>query len=719
MTPTGRCLRARRRHLGTVAAPVLAAVLAVLCLAVPDVTAAVAAPAAPVVPGGTEQAGSPRLRVVAQTPFVAPEGVFDLRLDADRAPPGATMTLVVHRAVTSRSAFERTVAGEGLGPAISRSDPVLVTTLTLRDGARQVLFPVTAGPAGGERTRLAAAGVYPVVVELRDDGGDVVEELVTHLIRLGDPAPDRVPLAVAVVVPVHEPPATAADGTVAVDLDAVDRLGGVVDALTDHPDVAVTVVPTPETLAALVGDPAAAGVGRRLEELVDGGDVVAGPFVRLDLNAWVGAGLATPGGALDVQLDAGRAVLTTTLGVAEFGRTWVADGPLTGAALRAIAERGVDTVVVPEASVTPVDADAFPVTLTRPFDLRAAEGGRRLTGVAADAGLAAHVGATGDPVLDAHRVLADLAVLAGDEPGLRRGAVLALPDDETLDPTFLQALLAGIGAADSAPPGAVGPAPILEPATVDGLVELVAPAAEGGGVVDPAAGASGPGIDETLRRTFLPATVAPLGAFPERLATARADVASLAAAVGPSPVTAALETRILVTGADDLRPPERTRRLQSVQEDVRASLLGVTLPVPQVLTLTAREGTVQVTLGNDSGRPVSVRLELEASRLEFPDEGDDAVDVRLDEEVTRVDLEVRALGSGDSRLDLRLATPDGRIELARSRVTVRTTAVSGVGVALSVAAAVFLVVWWTRTIVRERRARRVAAVRTPKHLARS
>jgi hypothetical protein len=686
-----------------------------------DLTGASAAPAAPVLPRGTEQTGMSRLRVVAQTPFVAPEGVFDLRLDIDRAPPGATMALAVHGAVTSRSAFERTVDGEGLGPTVSRSEPVPIDTLTLRDGARQFMVPVTAGPASAERTRLASAGVYPVVVELRDADGTAVEELITHLIRVGDPAPDRVPLAVAVVVPFHAPPATAADGTVAVAPDAVDRLSGVVDALAAHPDVAVTVVPTPETVAALAVDPAAAaaGVGLRLGEAAASGDVVAGPFVRLDLDAWVGAGLAAMGGPLDGQLDAGRAVLATAMGDVDIAGTWVADGPLTGATLRAIAERGVDTVVVPETSVTPVDADAFPVTLTRPFDLQAADGSRRLTGVAADAGLAAHVGATGDPVLDAYRVLADLAVLAGDEPGLRRGTVLALPDDEALDPAFLLALLAAVDAADVPPPGAVGPAPILEPVTVDGLVDLVEPAADGGGAVDPDLGPSGADPGQTLLRTFLPATVAPLGAFPERLATARADVASLAAAIGPGPVIATLETRILVTGADDFDAPARTRRLQSVQDDVRATLLGVSLPAPQVLTLTAREGAVQVTLGNGSGRPVSVRLELEASRLEFPDEGDDAVEVRLDDEITRVDLEVRALGSGDARLDLRLATPDGRIELARSRVTVRATAVSGVGVALSVAAALFLVVWWTRTIVRERRSRRVVAPGAPKHLARS
>lgn len=691
--------------------------LAALCLVTLDLAPAAAVPALPAAPG---QASSPRLRVVAQTPFVAPEGVFDLRLDVDRAPPGATMSLSVHSAVTSRSAFARTVAGEGLGPAVSRSEAVPLDTLSRRDGARQLLVPVTAGPADGTRIRLRGAGVYPVVVMLRDADGTIVEELVTHLVRLGDPAPDRRPLAVAVVVALHEPPVTAADGTVAVDPGAVDRLAGVVDALVAHPEVAVTVDPTPETLAALTVDPraVAAGVADRLDDATAGAEVVAGPFVRLDLDAWVGAGLAAAGGPLDVQLDAGRAVIRAAMADADVATTWVADGPLTRATLRALADRGVDTVVVPEASVTPVDADDFPVTLTRPFALEAADGGLRLTGVAADAALVAHVGATGDPVLDAHRVLADLAVLAGDEPGLQRGTVLDLSARDDLDPTFVAALLGALDTADTAPPGSAGPAPILEPVTVDDLVERVEPAAEGGGAVDPDPDADGTDTDRLLR-TFLPATVAPLGAFPERLATARADVASLAAAIGPDPVLAALDTRLLVTGAAGLGSPERTRRLESVRGDVRAALLGVSLPAPQVLTLTAREGTVQVTLGNTSGRPISVRLELGASRLEFPDEGDDAVEVRLDEEVTRVDLEVRALGSGDARLDLRLATPDGRIELARSRVTVRATAVSGVGVAVSVAAAVFLIVWWSRTIVRERRARRAAAPGPPKHLARS
>lgn len=90
--------------------------------------------------------------------------------------------------------------------------------------------------------------------------------------------------------------------------------------------------------------------------------------------------------------------------------------------------------------------------------------------------------------------------------------------------------------------------------------------------------------------------------------------------------------------------------------------------------------------------------------------------VHLVEESTRIELEVVARSSGDAPLDIRLTTPDGGRVLDESRITVRTTAFSGVGVVLMGAAAVFLAVWWTRTILRERRTSRR---RHPSHARRT
>ena len=53
---------------------------------------------------------------------------------------------------------------------------------------------------------------------------------------------------------------------------------------------------------------------------------------------------------------------------------------------------------------------------------------------------------------------------------------------------------------------------------------------------------------------------------------------------------------------------------------------------------------------------------------------------------------------------------DGGVLLAEGRYTIRSTAVSGVGVVLTIGAAGFLALWWGRHLRRARRERREAAV---------
>ncbi len=53
-----------------------------------------------------------------------------------------------------------------------------------------------------------------------------------------------------------------------------------------------------------------------------------------------------------------------------------------------------------------------------------------------------------------------------------------------------------------------------------------------------------------------------------------------------------------------------------------------------------------------------------------------------------------ARASGAFPLRITVTSPDGVLTVARARVTVRSTAVSGVGVVLSVGALLVLVVWW-------------------------
>ena len=138
---------------------------------------------------------------------------------------------------------------------------------------------------------------------------------------------------------------------------------------------------------------------------------------------------------------------------------------------------------------------------------------------------------------------------------------------------------------------------------------------------------------------------------------------------------------------------------------------GVTTPSTFSLTLTAREGTIPLTIRNDSGVPVQVLIRLRSQKLEFPD--GDTIELELVEESTRIDIRVRSRATGAFPLLIDVRTPDGQRSLSTSRYTVRSTAVSGAGLVLSVGAGVFLTVWWARHWRRTRRSKKLVAAERP------
>src|SRR5207245_10397995 len=99
------------------------------------------------------------------------------------------------------------------------------------------------------------------------------------------------------------------------------------------------------------------------------------------------------------------------------------------------------SVVVPDEAVSRLDERVFNRTLTQPFSISGLDGVRA---AAADPGLSAHIGESGDPVLDAHHLLADLAVLFFDDPPDKRTVVVPFDRDQHIDPQLLDALLTGL-----------------------------------------------------------------------------------------------------------------------------------------------------------------------------------------------------------------------------------------------------------------------------------
>ena len=102
--------------------------------------------------------------------------------------------------------------------------------------------------------------------------------------------------------------------------------------------------------------------------------------------------------------------------------------------------------------------------------------------------------------------------------------------------------------------------------------------------------------------------------------------------------------------------------------------------------------------------PVHVVISLASDKFVFPNGSSQSL--TLDRPTTSVRMVAQARTSGDRLpIDVTLRTPDGQLILARTVLTVHSTAISFVGVALTVLAGAVLLAWWVRTWRKSRRRR--------------
>ncbi len=106
------------------------------------------------------------------------------------------------------------------------------------------------------------------------------------------------------------------------------------------------------------------------------------------------------------------------------------------------------------------------------------------------------------------------------------------------------------------------------------------------------------------------------------------------------------------------------------------------------------EGPLPLTIRNGSNGPRSVRLEFRGDRVAVAQDGD-IVTVPPGE--TTLELDARARALGVSTLEVTALTPDRAMVLSSTRYQIRSTAIPGLGWAISGSALLFLLLWWFRT----------------------
>jgi hypothetical protein len=524
------------------------------------------------------------------------------------------------------------------------------------DGARRASLDL----GGGDGPAVTVPGVYPVELTVTDSAG-AEARMVSHLVVR--PAIDTTspPLAVAVLASVE-----------ADDLADPGAAAALVDAVNAASDVPVTMAVRPDAVDPLL-DAAADQPGAALLaslRAASGRPWLALPYARVSPDALAAAGVPEE---LLHQLGHGSAVLRDVLGASAEQTTWLAGPDLGGEGLALLPSNGVDHVLVDPDQVQEVSDGVLSVA--RPFLLAPPRGERAeddgdgaVDAMVLDTRIRAQVDADDEPALVANRVLAELASLWFEQERTPRG--VAIPVGTSVDAATLGALLDGLRAPR-----------LFDAVPVDDLFTRAAPLQTRGA---------------PLSRALVPDDGPSLsGSVATRVRSTRALRSSVVTMVrSDAPFLDEVDRHLLRATSVDLDGDEQRAELRAARDAVDRFRGSITTQERFTITLTARAGTVPLTIRNDSGVPVEVEVRLRSSRLELPD--GDRLTVRLDEATTRRDIAVRARASGSSTLEIEVVSPDGELAIASARYAVRSTAVSGVGLVASAGAGLFLIIWWAR-----------------------
>ena len=662
-------------------------------------------------------AGVP-LILVSQTPWVTPNGSFDLRVTpGGGAPPPASLGLSVSvfTCLSSISAFDQSVnaaTGPAGSPIDSTTAPVALSSLPVTTGGVYDLsMPVYVGrggtvPTGGFAINLTStpgqcavypSGVYPVRIQLVNTAtNQPLGGFTTHLVFSEAPSSTE-KLRVGVILPIvatqtaARDPATAqliAQPSSALSQPSGSATAAVVATVAaistgQRPTVPVTLDVSPQTLLSLdsTGHDSSVDQLAALAATPSVHQFASAPFVPVNATALESGGLQEE---LALQVARGVQILAARLprAVASTPPTgglgaWFTNDALDVGALTQLGADGYRQVVVPSASVpgAPVNEST-----AEPFPLSTASG-TTLMALVSNPDLAARFTSDqGNPVLAASQLAAELAQIYFEKPNDSAPRVVAVmpPSGWSDDPAFVGALL-----------DALTQNPIVEPVTAADLFAAVPPGScRGGCHTVGGAGTSG-----------LP--VAAINTERQRVA-GLGTAATSAAAVR---ITTQLGDLVLSGQSERLRPAQQADVLQKTGLAVNAQLSQVQVAGDQSITLTSQKGRVPVTIISDARYPITGTLTLTSDKLSFPN--GQTRQITLVPGVTNNSyFNVQTRASGLFKVDITLHSPAGGLTLAAGQVSVRSTATSVVGVVLSLGAVAVLVVWWLRTSRKRRLQRR-------------
>jgi len=656
----------------------------------------------PALDGGASAGVPPgSIELTAQTPTVGTTGQFSfsLKVSSKLAPSDLAIGLELYTQLPSRyyygiSETNIELPSEG---CLDELGPFPLDGLVGVSTTGVVTYHLRVEPGAGASTCSTSGkvlqlsclpgncdGVYPLRISLVDiENGSTVDSFTTHVIYTADVTSSD-PLEVGLALPIGVPLALAPSGRPTLTSGQLADLVTVLGALAHHTSVRLSLSVSPSTVLALQRStrPNAKAALKLLGKLLrttHSVELLSAPFVPLDVASLVASGL---GDDLAAQFNRGRAALANAFPARTVvSGPYLAPDPLDTNAISDLERSCVSEFVVPEANVPAFGG--FALTPSEPFELQPSgtcSAGRRIVPEAVDADtvLAGEFSVGhGGPTLAAENLIGDLAQVYFERPNadMPREVVVA-PKAVPADSAFLGAVFAGLRSN-----------PILESETLAAVFSSVVLGSNG----NPRAAA--------LSAGSLPKNL-PAGAI-----RAARNLVGAITSVDPtnSTVDQRLHDSIFLAESTGATNASRAPYLAAPSAELREIAAEIQVSA-RTYTLTARTGKIPITIllsTPGGGGPLHVVVRLQSSgAIEFLSGSRQSVELSSKNFVDVVQVSTRT--SGAFPLTVELLTATGAVELDHGTLLVRSTAVSGVAIALSVAALLVLLAWWVRSGLRRR-----------------
>lgn len=600
--------------------------------------------------------GTGGLQIVEHGSSAGPTGLIRIVVQLPGViAPGDTLTLSIHEPVTSESAFLATTTGDRLGGILAarlsdidelRPDAFglveLIVDLNPQDGT----LPEEPG-----QVRLVRSGVYPVSIELRTSDQELVGRLTTHLIRLPDaPRTDDEPVQPLPVVLLAEITSDQEKGTA---LEWLAMLGR-------HPGVDVTASVTPEVFDLSAGTPELSAFLTTPERR----ELVRQPYFRVEEAGLRSAGLSAE---LDELLLAGDEVLSQ-FGTPAPPTLWIDPGSTNASEIEALYARGVRDLVVRPSSLRspPFSPPRRPIEVTGD-DTRV----RSL-------------------LIDelAPQLPHDTAASAAQRLAAHLATIALTGDGQEIITLTLNTEDGGVDLADAV---------LREVAALPLVESFLASEALG----EPLA------VDTSR----VPIRYALTEAEPSNVSVsgyqqAKSDLTAYRSMIRDEDTAEhdRLAEELHRSLSSDVPSDSKDTTWQRVTDFVRQQTSLVDAPPVDSINLTSRTAKVPFSFQNRSDTALRVEVRFISDKLEVNDFDDgESTTLVLEPGITTHEFTLHALSTGSFPVTIELHSPDGTLMVSQTRAAIRSTTPTGVGLGLTLGAAIFLLGWWVLDLRRRKR----------------